>query len=158
MSLNRANGAKLHINACSERSCSLKFIKQADEGLVSRAVGVHGPPTCVYASDMAKKTIETFYSDLSGKEIEDGGTVSFGFDGTSYEIDLTATERAAFEKAFEPYTGAARKITAARRGRSAASSSHDPKAIRQWAAENKIDVPTRGRIPASVVEAYQSAN
>lgn len=108
---------------------------------------------------MAKKTIEKFYSDLSGKEIEDGGTVSFAFDGTSYEIDLNADEKATFAKAISKYTEAGRKTTVTRRaGRPPAKSGHDPKAIRQWASENKIDLPSRGRIPATVIAQYEAAN
>ena len=83
---------------------------------------------------MAKKTIEKFYSDLSGDEITDnGGTVSFAFDGTSYE-------------------------SGGRRAPTSSKASYDAKAVRAWATENKIDVPSRGRIPATVLEAYAAAN
>lgn len=34
----------------------------------------------------------------------------------------------------------------------------DPKAVRAWAADQGIDVPAKGRIPADVNEAYQAAH
>jgi hypothetical protein len=33
----------------------------------------------------------------------------------------------------------------------------DPKAVRAWAAANGIDCPTRGKVPAAVVDAYLAA-
>lgn len=34
----------------------------------------------------------------------------------------------------------------------------DAKAVRQWAADEGIDVPTRGKLPADVVERYRAAH
>ena len=33
----------------------------------------------------------------------------------------------------------------------------EPKAVRAWAASNKIEIPARGRIPAAVIEQYRAA-
>lgn len=112
---------------------------------------------------MAKKTIEKFYSDLSGDEIgEDANTLAFAFGGTSYEIDLTDKEKTAFEKAVAPYVVVARKVNSSGRRRATKSVStthgYEPKVVRAWAVENKIEVPARGRIPATVVAAYEAAN
>ena len=111
---------------------------------------------------MAKKTVEHFYSDLSNEEIDgDQGSLQFAFDGTAYEIDLTTAEREKFEKAISKYVDAARKVAsgARRTGRKASSGAGpDAKTVRAWAAENDIDVPARGRIPAAVIEAFESAN
>lgn len=110
---------------------------------------------------MAKKTIEKYFSDLSGNAIEGGSpTLYFSFDGTSYEIDLTDEEKAAFKDAIAPYLGHARGVRgAAKRAtdRSTASGP-DPKAVRAWAVEQGLDVPSRGRIPASLVQEYQAAH
>lgn len=106
---------------------------------------------------MAKKTIEKFYSDLSGEEIsEDYSALSFAIDGAAYEIDLTSAEKAEFEKAIQKYVEAARTVGHARPARRSAGSKSDPKAIRAWAAENGIDVPARGRIPQAVQDAYSA--
>ncbi|MEV5538481.1 histone-like nucleoid-structuring protein Lsr2 [Saccharopolyspora shandongensis] len=34
----------------------------------------------------------------------------------------------------------------------------DPAAVRAWAADNDIDVPKRGKLPAAVVDAYHDAH
>lgn len=112
---------------------------------------------------MAKKTIEKYFSDLSGTAIEESSpTLFFSFDGTSYEIDLTADERTAFKDAIAPYLGHARSVrgTAARRASapSAPASGVDPKVVRAWAVEQGLDVPARGRIPASLVQEYDAAH
>jgi hypothetical protein len=41
-------------------------------------------------------------------------TVSFALDGTSYEIDLSKKNAAAFRKSLDPYTSAARRQGATR--------------------------------------------
>lgn len=108
---------------------------------------------------MARKTIEKIYSDISGDEIDGGGATHFSFEGASYEIDLTEKERQSLSEALEPYVAVARKArggSKAKRTTSSAQSS-DAKTIRAWAAENSFDVPSRGRIPASVIEAYKAA-
>lgn len=113
---------------------------------------------------MVKKTVEKFYSDLSGEEITEGSpTVSFVVDGVGYEVDLTPSERKQFEDAMAPYVAIARRATAPGRRSSSSSSSStgsgvDAKAVRAWAQEQGLDVPTRGRVPASIIEAYQSAH
>lgn len=111
---------------------------------------------------MAKKTIEKFFSDLSGEEIDSTSpTVSFVFDGVGYEVDLTLAERETFEKAVAPYIAVGRR--AGRPGRKASSSASatggpDAKQVRAWAQEQGLDVPARGRVPASIVEAYEAAH
>jgi hypothetical protein len=106
---------------------------------------------------MAKKTIEKFYSDLSNTEIDKSTpTVRFAFDGTDYEIDLTSTEKSEFAAVLGTYISAGRKVTSARR--TAKAPAYDAKAVRAWAKANKVDVPARGRIPASVLNAYNAAH
>lgn len=112
---------------------------------------------------MAKKTVEKFYSDLSGDEIDTPSpTVAFTFDGVGYQVDLTEAERQAFADAVAPYIAVGRRATgrATRTSRtsSGGGSGVDAKAVRAWAQEQGLDVPARGRVPASLIEAYQSAN
>lgn len=112
---------------------------------------------------MAKKTIEKYFSDLSGNAIEGNSpTLYFSFDGTSYEIDLTDDEKSAFKDTIAPYLGHARSVrgSAARRpaAKSSSTSGHDPKVVRAWAVEQGLDVPARGRIPASLVQEYDAAH
>jgi hypothetical protein len=89
-----------------------------------------------------------------GREVPADETLRFTFGGAEYEIDLTKENAAKFRKKMEPYTQAARKTrgrypqrTQAHRVRSAD--------IRQWARDHGREVSERGRIPASVVAAYE---
>lgn len=117
---------------------------------------------------MAQRIITTteFTDDLDGGKAE--GTVSFSYDGTHYEIDLSKKNRTALEKALKPYIEAGRKARptrSARRGRSAGSSRKavgsgrsDLSDVRAWARENGSPVSDRGRIPQSVLDAYDAAH
>ncbi|WP_028650146.1 histone-like nucleoid-structuring protein Lsr2 [Nocardioides halotolerans] len=109
---------------------------------------------------MAQKVHIVLEDDLDGSDATQ--TVSFALDGTSYEIDLNDKNASALRDAMATYVGHARKVTAGRRGRrsSAASSNggHSAKEIRDWARSNGHDVPERGRIPASVREAFDAAH
>lgn len=108
---------------------------------------------------MAKRTIAKYFSDLSGNDIESTSpTVHFAFDGASYEIDLTEAEADELREALAPYVAVARRAAGTRAARKATSSSDgpSPKDVRAWAVAQGIDVPSRGRIPASLTEAYES--
>ena len=72
---------------------------------------------------------------------------------------VAPADPAAMRTALEPYVKAARRTSAGRRGGRSSSSTGGttPKEIRAWAAENGIDVPARGRIPAGVHEQFLSA-
>lgn len=110
---------------------------------------------------MAKKTVVLLEDDIDGSEADE--TLSFALDGSEYEIDLNEGHANELREALARFTNAGRKV-AGGRGRSAArtkSSSHggpDAKAVRLWAAENGIQVNTRGRIQADVVEKYEAAH
>ncbi len=111
-------------------------------------------------ASMAKTVVTT--DDIDGSP--NAETVTFSFDGRSFEIDLSKKSRTALEKALKPYIDAARPVGGrntrgggSTRGRSRRSSSVDLAAVRAWAAENGIAVSDRGRISASVLEQYQAA-
>ncbi|MFC5011910.1 histone-like nucleoid-structuring protein Lsr2 [Nocardioides plantarum] len=111
---------------------------------------------------MAQNTTITYVSDLSGKEIVDSDqpTVSFGWDGTDYTIDLTAGEAEKFYNSLEKYLSVATKVTKSSTGKKKAPSGSGPSAaeVRAWAQSNGHDVPERGRIPAAVREAYDAVH
>jgi hypothetical protein len=81
---------------------------------------------------------------------------------TAYEIDLTTENAEAFRKALEPYIAGARRASAspARAGspRKRSSSPSETAAIREWANANGHKVSERGRVPATVIEAYRAAH
>ena len=108
---------------------------------------------------MAQKIHIVLEDDLDGSEATE--TVTFGLDGTTYEIDLNDKNAAALRDALAPYLGHGRKVGAApRRGRKAAASSGGPSAkeIRDWARANGHEVPDRGRVSAEVRSAYDAAH
>ncbi|HVQ89416.1 MAG TPA: Lsr2 family protein [Mycobacteriales bacterium] len=113
---------------------------------------------------MAQKVQVLLVDDLDGGEAAE--TVSFGLDGTSYEIDLSKTNADALRDSLAKYVGGARKIgrAAARAtaGRSRASGSaaidrDQAAAIRAWAKKQGLKVSDRGRIPANIIEQYNAA-
>ena len=114
---------------------------------------------------MARRIITTLVSDLSGEpaDADAGETVEFAYRGTSYTIDLTSSEAAAFDQAMGPYLAHATKLTTRRPARQAApknrssATSTDSQRIRTWARENGYEVSDRGRVKAEIAEAFQAA-
>jgi hypothetical protein len=109
---------------------------------------------------MAQKVNIILVDDLDGSDATE--TVSFGLDGTSYEIDLNDAHAAELREALAGYVGHARKVSAAR-GRKARSSSapaNGPSAreLRDWARSNGFEVSDRGRVPAEVRDAFDAAH
>lgn len=115
---------------------------------------------------MAQKVQVLLVCDLHDDEVEGTDTVTFGLDGTSYEIDVCDSHGADLRDAFAPYVGAARRAgrpasTTARRGtRSAAGSAdrRDVVEIRNWARSAGQPVSERGRLSAALVQAYDAAH
>jgi hypothetical protein len=107
---------------------------------------------------VAQKVNIVLIDDIDGSDAVE--TVSFGLDGTSYEIDLNKKNAAALRDALAAYVGNARKVSGTRRGRRSAATSIGPSAreVRDWARSNGFKVPDRGRIPAEVREAFDKAN
>ncbi|MBM7791345.1 histone-like nucleoid-structuring protein Lsr2 [Tenggerimyces flavus] len=111
---------------------------------------------------MATKTSVILIDDLDGSEAEE--SVKFTLDGVSYEIDLSGKNAQKLRNAFSQYVDSARRVGGrAARGRapkaaarSGGSRKPETADIRAWAKGQGYDVSDRGRIPADVIEAYQS--
>lgn len=87
--------------------------------------------------------------------------VSFGLDGTSYEVDLGAKNRAKLEKALAPFIDAGRRLptrAGRRRPSRASGTSVDNAAIRTWAGTAGLQVSERGRISADIIREYEAAH
>ena len=118
---------------------------------------------------MAHRTLVLLEDDIDGGEAVE--TLSFGLDGTTYEIDLNENNAAQLRDAVAPFVGAGRRAgrpagaptrTARPSTRSALSAAQtasetDPKTIRAWAEANGVQVSARGRLSATVVEQYRTA-
>ena len=110
---------------------------------------------------MARTTVTSVTDDLDGST--NALTVTFGYSGASYEIDLSKKNAAALDKILKPYIDAARKVSggngrAAVKGRGRRAAKVDLGAVRAWATENGFTVAERGRISAEVVAAYNAAH
>ena len=110
---------------------------------------------------MAQKVTVLLVDDIDGGSADE--TVSFSLDGVSYEIDLSNKNAKAFRDSFAQYVGQARRVggraSSGRGGRGRRRSGDNRTAeIREWARQNGHKVNERGRIPASVVEAYEKAH
>jgi hypothetical protein len=106
-------------------------------------------------------TLTELIDDLDGGKAD--RTIAFTFDGINYEIDLAKKNAAAFEKSIKLYVEHARKArraparAAGRRRAGAVAAGPDLAAVREWARANGHSVSDRGRIAASVMEAYAAA-
>ena len=108
---------------------------------------------------MAQKVNIVLVDDLDGTEATE--TVTFGLDGSTYEIDLNDANASALREALSGYVGHARKSTGGSRRtrRSAGSaSSTNTKDVREWAKSQGMDVSERGRISADIQKAYDAAH
>ena len=110
---------------------------------------------------MAKTTVTSVTDDIDGSA--NAETLTFGYSGATYEIDLSKKNAAALDKLLKPYIDAARKVSgsngrAAAKGRSRRAAKVDLAAVRAWASENGFTVAERGRISAGVVDAYNAAH
>ncbi len=118
---------------------------------------------------MAQKVQVIKTDDLENDDVPADETISFALDGTTYEIDLSEKNAGEMREAFARYVQAARKVTrgngrASGAGRSRATGGggrmdrEQAGAIRDWARKNGHAVSDRGRIPGTVVEAYEAAH
>ena len=114
---------------------------------------------------MAQQTTITLIDDLDGSEADE--QVEFTVAGRTYEIDLSAANAERLRESLAPYISAARRTGGRRPGGSAPSSSSNGssaseraanRAVREWAVAQGMKISERGRIPSSVLEAYQNAH
>ncbi|MDQ7993206.1 MAG: Lsr2 family protein [Propionicimonas sp.] len=108
---------------------------------------------------MAQRVQIVLTDDLDDSKAD--GTVTFAYAGTSYEIDLSDSNRNSLEEALAPYIAAARKVSAGRRsggGKRRSGSGATATEIRAWAVDQGMNVSSRGRVSSEVREAYENAH
>ncbi|HSS67983.1 MAG TPA: Lsr2 family protein [Nocardioidaceae bacterium] len=107
---------------------------------------------------MAQRVHIVLEDDLDGSTADE--TLTFGLDGTTYEIDLSKKNAAKLRDALAGYVGVARRVPSRGSRRSRGRSSGGPSAsqVREWARAQGYDVSDRGRVPADVRTAYDAAN
>ena len=113
---------------------------------------------------MAQKVIREFVDDIDGSEAE--RTFTFAVDGTHYEIDLSSDNIKEFHEAITGFVDSARKVTTSGPGRRAHKTSantsgrsrEQTQAVREWARQQGHSINDRGRIPASIQQAFDQAH
>lgn len=106
---------------------------------------------------MAQRVEVHLVDDIDGKPGDQ--TVSFGLDGVNYDIDLSDKNAEKVRAALAPYVAVARRTgKAPSKGKGkGGNGGPNPRDVRAWAKDQGMDVPDRGRIPAEVTAAYESA-
>jgi hypothetical protein len=110
---------------------------------------------------MAQQIETRFIDDLDGSEAV--GTVKFALENRAYEIDLSDANADKLHEALSPFIEHARKAAGPKMG--TANGTRPPRAgreqtaaIRTWARDNGHEVSDRGRIPKTVIDAYNAAH
>lgn len=116
---------------------------------------------------MAQKVQVLLVCDLHGDtsdEVEGTETISFGLDGSSYEIDVCDAHGSELRDAFAGYIGVARRAGRAvagpaRKARPGTKAGANQRVaeIREWARKNGHKVSERGRLSGDLVAAYEKA-
>ncbi len=122
---------------------------------------------------MAKVTRVQIVDDLDGTVLDDGEaqTVEFSLDGQAYTIDLKTEHAQQLRDALAPWVAHATRVSSSRRAASNGSSRRSSSTrsasgmtpeelneVREWARSNGYQVADRGRIKASVLEAFEAAH
>lgn len=112
---------------------------------------------------MAQQVTTTLIDDIDGSEASE--TVEFGWGGEILELDLSPDNVKALDEALTVYVRAARRKgrmalngkPSASAKRSTAGLAQQRAEIRSWAQRHGFDIGNRGRLPESVVAAFEEA-
>jgi hypothetical protein len=107
------------------------------------------------------RTVTDFYTDdITGDTEGNVRPVTFAYGNTRYEIDLSQHNIAALEAALEPFIKSGRVIPnrGARTKPRTTRNRTESEKIRVWGRAQGKDIALRGRIPRTVLEAYDAAH
>ena len=122
---------------------------------------------------MAKVTRVQIVDDLDGTVLDEGEgqTLEFALDGQAYTIDLKPEHAQQLRDALAPWVAHATRVSSSRRASSNGASRRSSgtrsasgmtpeelNEVREWARSNGYQVADRGRIKASVLEAFEAAH
>ena len=110
---------------------------------------------------MAKTVTVNLVDDIDGTCADE--TVTFGFDGLDFQIDLGCDNAARLRSIFTAWAQAGRPAPEATDHRPAEGQRPyldrvQGTAVRDWARRNGYQVAERGRLPLHLVDAFESAN
>jgi hypothetical protein len=109
--------------------------------------------TC-YLFAMAKQTFTRLIDDLDGSPATK--TAKLELDGRLFTVDLNDKHDTDLRTKLAPFIDAARPLHANNGAPLRASNPVDSAAIRQWALDEGIELPSRGRIAGAVKVAYDA--
>jgi hypothetical protein len=108
---------------------------------------------------VAQQRSVSLIDDIDGtKAVE---TLTFGLDGSRFEIDLSKKNAAALRKALTEFVEHGRRVkptTSATRQTVKRNAGPTPAVVREWASGQGIAVSARGRVRADVISQYEAAN
>ena len=117
---------------------------------------------------MAKSTQVVLTCDVHDGDAEAVDTVAFTVEGKSYECELCEPHLAEFREAMEVWSSNSRPVRSGRasqgassragRRRAGANGAASPSEVREWARAQGLEVRTRGRVPAEVLAAFETAH
>ena len=98
--------------------------------------------------------------DISGEEGAD--PVRFSLDGVTWEVDLTPANRKLLDEALRPFTSNARRVRLSMNEpqpkalRPTAPVKYDRTQLVAWAERFDVKLPSRGRVPRSILDQYDA--
>ena len=117
---------------------------------------------------MAQSTQVVLTCDVHDGHAEAIGTVAFAVEGTFYECELCEPHLAEFREAMEVWSSNSRPVRSGRasqgassragRRRAGANGAASPSEVREWARSQGLEVSTRGRVPAELLAAFETAH
>ncbi len=107
---------------------------------------------------MAQRVHIVLTDDLDQSDAAE--TVTFGLDGSTYEIDLSEANAAALREALARYIAKGRRTSGgrAKAARRRSGGSDSATEVRAWARAQGMTVSERGRVSAEVRAAYEEAH
>lgn len=120
-------------------------------------MGVGWSSGCRYHAVMATRTTVELLDDIDGKPAAE--TIGFGIDGVEYEIDVSEKNAKALRKALETWLPVSRRVggRVTRATATRVATGVDNHAVRAWAGSNGIELSSRGRIAAHIIDQYRAA-
>lgn len=105
---------------------------------------------------MATKTVTMLVDDIDGSTAD--RTIELSLDGELYELDLSTAHHHELVRDLARYMAVARKVGGGGAPTPFYSATRaDPRAVREWARANGIDVPQGKRVPKDVIDQFHAA-
>ena len=109
---------------------------------------------------MAQKVQVLLTCDMETTEKPGDETLSFGFDGSTYEIDLCTKHAKQMRDSLAPFIEAGRRQSSRGTGRRRSAGGGDrqrTQEIRGWARKKGIKVSERGRLSSDIVAQWEAS-